>query len=134
MMIWDLDALRDEFVRRELFHTPLLRDDTFDQSSKRAALLSSYIAILLYKAVPTTTTSKLHFSIFKAFPYYHEYDLSPSPCQFDTYTIGSHSLAFQRLVHFRASFDDVYDFFESTSAAFAKLMSCHARIICRVQL
>jgi len=41
MMIWDLDAFRNEFVRKELFHTPLLRDDTVDQSSKRAALLSS---------------------------------------------------------------------------------------------
>jgi hypothetical protein len=30
-MIWDLDAFRNEFVRKVLFHTALLRDDTVDQ-------------------------------------------------------------------------------------------------------
>jgi hypothetical protein len=72
MRIWDLDAFRNEFVRKELFHTALLRDDyTVDQSSKRAALLSSYLALLRNKAIPAT--NKLHLSIVNALPSYQEY-------------------------------------------------------------
>ena len=133
MMIWDLDAYRNEFVRKELFHTALLRDDTVDQSSKRAALLSSYLALLRNKAIPAT--NKLHFSIVNALPSYQEYAIYHPILANLTQVqliLGSHSPAYQRIIHLRVSFDNEYDSFASTSTAFAKLVTREDYLSCAI--
>jgi hypothetical protein len=133
MMIWDLDAFRNEFVRKELFHTPLLRDDTVDQSSKRAALLSSYLALLRNKAIPAT--SKLDLSIVNSLPSYQEYAIYHPVLANLTQVklnLGSHSPAYQHLLHLRVSFDNEYDSFASTSAEFAKLVTREDYLSCSI--
>ena len=130
---WDLDACRDEFIRKELFRAPLLRGDSLDPTSKRAALLSAYIALLRNKVVPAN--SRLQSSVVMKLPSYHDY-ASHHPILADLtqikLTLGEHSPAFQRLVNTRESLNREYDSFASTSATFALRVSREDYLSCGI--
>lgn len=120
---WDLDAARDEFVRKELFSTPLLSGDSSDPMSKRAALLSAYLALLRNGAV---TANRLQLSVVMAMPSYGEY-ASFHPVLADLMQVkrylGEHSPAFQHLLHFRRSLTLEYESLAESSTNFASHVS-----------
>jgi hypothetical protein len=110
-----------------------MRGDSLDPTSKRAALLSAYLALLRNKGVPAT--SRLQSSVVSALPSYHEY-ASYHPVLTDLtqikITLGEHSPAFQRLVHTRESLNREYDSFASTSTKFAHRVSLEDYLSCGI--
>ena len=70
MMLWDLnlDAAHDDFFSKEIFGA--LREQSLDPMSKRAILLSAYLALLRKDVIPAT---RLQLSVAKNMPSYEEY-------------------------------------------------------------
>ena len=129
---WDLDACRNEFIRRELFS--VLEGDALDTMSKRAAILSSYLALLRNDAIPTA--SRLQISVAKNLPTYEDYaSFHPILVDLDQIKIylgGEHSPTYQHLKQVRQSLNEEYDMLASTSKSFAKLISRQDYLACRI--
>ena len=121
LMVWDLDAARDPFVQRELFGAPFMSAESSDTMSKRAALLSAYLALLRNDVVVPSRWEMT--SVAKAMPSYAEYE-SFHPVladlgQIENY-LGMDSIAFLHLEHVRRSLDEEYNMLASASAKFAE--------------
>lgn len=128
LMIWDLDAVRNEFIRKELFQTPIL-----GKAAKRAALLSAYLALLRGDFI--SPTEYVQISIAKALPSYEDYKLfHPVLASIEQMEqlLGIHSPAFRELLVFRQSLNNEYDSFIATSENFASLVSREGYLSCRL--
>jgi len=130
---WDLDACRNELIRRELFS--VLKGDALETMSKRAAILSSYLALLRNDAIPASA-SRLQISVAKNLPTYEEYK-SFHPILADIelikiYLGGDHSPTYQHLKQVRQSLNEEYDMLASTSKSFANLISRQEYLACRI--
>jgi len=130
---WDLDACRNEFIRRELFS--VLKGDILDTMSKRAAILSSYLALLRNDSIPASA-SRLQISVAKNLPTYEEYaSFHPILADLDQIKIylgGEHSPTYQHLKQVRQSLNEEYDMLASTSTSFANLISRQDYLACRI--
>lgn len=129
---WDLDACRDEFIRKELFGAPLI-NSRLDPSSKRAALLSAYLALLRNKAIPAS--GRLQLSVVMALPSYHDYASHHSVLGNLTnikVDLGEHSQAFLQLNQTRQGLNAEYDSFASTSKTFAHRVSREDYLSCGI--
>ena len=129
---WDLDACRNEFIQRELVR--VLKGDALDTMSKRAAILSSYLALLRNDVIPTA--SRLQISVAKNLPTYEEYaSFHPILADLDQIKIylgGDHSPTYQHLKQVRQSLNEEYDMLASTSKSFANLISRQEYLACRI--
>jgi len=132
LMIWDLDAARDEFIQNELFRSPLFGGDTSDTMTKRAALLAAYLALLRNEVVPPSDTFPLQATVARALPSYEEYaafhPILADLTRLKKY-LGKKSVAFLHLVHARKSFDKEYDML---GAKFATHVSREDYFSCRL--
>eukprot|EP00986_Skeletonema_menzelii_P012745 scaffold7197_cov88-Skeletonema_menzelii.AAC.8 len=129
LMIWDLDAVRNEFIREEILLATIP-----GTVAKRAALLSAYLA-LLRNDFSTDHTLRLQSSVAKQLPSYDEYKaFHPVLATIEQMELllGKHSPAFRDLVVLRQSLNDEYDSFIATSNKFASLVSREDYLSCRL--
>ena len=129
LMIWDLDAVRNEFIREEI-----LLANIPGTVAKRAALLSAYLA-LLRNDFSTDHTLHLQASVAKQLPSYDEYKtFHPVLASIEQMErlLGNHSPAFRDLLVLRQSLNNEYDSFISASDKFASLVSREDYLSCRL--
>lgn len=129
LMIWDLDAVRNEFIRGEILFATIP-----GTVAKRAALLSAYLALLRNDF---STDDKLHLqaSVAKQLPSYDEYKtFHPVLASIEEIELllGNHSPAFRDLVVLQQSLNNEYDSFISASDKFASLVSREDYLACRL--
>lgn len=132
LMIWDLDAVRNEFIKKELLPTPIS-----GKVAKRAALLSSYLALLRNDFISPADdqTLQAQVSIAKALPSYEDYkSFHPVLASVEKLKslLGTHSPTFTELLLLRQSLNNEYDSFIATSEKFAALVSRDDYISCRL--
>lgn len=131
LMIWDLDAVRNEFIREEILFTSIP-----GKVAKRAALLSAYLALLRNDFIPQTDhTLQLQTSVAKQLPSYDDYKaFHPVLASIEQMELllGNHSPAFRDLLALRQSLNNEYDSFIATSDKFATLVSRADYLSCRL--
>ena len=132
LMIWDLDAMRNEFIREEILLTIIP-----GTVAKRAALLSAYLALLRNDdfTAQTELTLQLQTSVAKQLPSYDEYKgFHPVLASIDQMELllGNHSPAFRDLLVLRQSLNSEYDSFIEKSNKFATLVSREDYLSCRL--
>lgn len=135
LMVWDLDAARDEFVRKELLNAPLFEGQSADVMSKRAALLSAYLALLrndIAVSADNPRGKSLQASVAKALPSYEDY-ASFHPVLADLREmkryLGKKSISYLHLVHVRRSLQWEYDML---GPRFATYISREDYLACRL--
>eukprot|EP00984_Skeletonema_dohrnii_P037035 scaffold38642_cov150-Skeletonema_dohrnii-CCMP3373.AAC.3 len=129
LMIWDLDAVRNEFIREEILMTTIP-----GTVAKRAALLSAYLA-LLRNDFSTDHNLQLQTSVAKQVPSYDEYKtFHPVLASIEQMELllGNHSPAFRDLLVLRQSLNNEYDSFIASSDKFASLVSREDYLSCRL--
>lgn len=129
LMIWDLDAVRNEFIKEEILLATIP-----GTVAKRAALLSAYLALLRNDF---STDHKLHLqaSVAKQLPSYDEYKtFHPVLASIEQMELllGNHSPAFRDLLVLRQSLNNEFDSFISASNKFASLVSREDYLSCRL--
>jgi hypothetical protein len=131
LMIWDLDAVRNEFIREEI-----LLADIPGTVARRAALLSAYLALLRNDDFSSSDqTLQLQSSVAKQLPSYDEYKaFHPvlATIEYMEQLLGKHSPAFRELLVLRQSLNSEYDTFIATSNKFASLVSRESYLSCRL--
>eukprot|EP00985_Skeletonema_marinoi_P024092 scaffold16518_cov139-Skeletonema_marinoi.AAC.8 len=129
LMIWDLDAVRNEFIREEILMTTIP-----GTVAKRAALLSAYLA-LLRNDFSADHDLQLQTSVAKQVPSYDEYKtFHPVLASIEQMELllGNHSPAFRDLLVLRQSLNNEYDSFIASSDKFASLVSREDYLSCRL--
>ena len=129
MMVWDLDAARNDFIQKELFSA--LKGDELDLMNRRAILLASYLALLQKGAI---FTNKLHASVAKTLPTYEDYSsFHPVLTDLDKVKkyLGRSSSAYLHVVHRRESLNEEYNLL-SSSAKFVEFVSREVYMSCRI--
>ena len=134
MMVWDLDAARDDFIRKEIFGALREQSLALDPMSKRAILLSAYLALLRKDVIPAT---RLQLSVAKNMPSYEEYAayhpiLIADINQLKRYLGGGHSPAYIHLVNVRKSLNEEYNLLSTKSTKFASHVSREDYLSCRI--
>ena len=132
LMIWDLDAVRNEFIKKELLPTPIS-----GKVARRAALLSSYLALLRNDFISPADDQTLQsqVSIAKALPSYEDYkSFHPVLASVEKLKLllGAHSPTFTELLLLQQSLNNEYDSLIATSEKFAALVSREDYISCRL--
>ena len=145
LMIWDLDAVRNRFIQTEFLSRPPFFVSTTgekeegsskgkkksmitDTLSRRAMLLSAYLALLRNGVVNPSKEFPLQTSAARAMPSYEEFaafhPVLADVDQMKTYLGGEESsLSFLHLVHIRTSLSNEYNLLSTTSQTFASLVS-----------
>ena len=122
MMIWDLDAARDDFIQKELFSA--LKGEDLDMMSKRAILLAAYLALIRNEVIPAMKTQ---ISVVRTLPSYEEYasfhPVLAEMDQIEQYLGKTTSPAILHLMQVRESLHSEYDMLSSASSTFASLVS-----------
>jgi len=131
LMIWDLDAVRNEYIREEILFTTIP-----GKVAKRAALLSAYLALLRNDfTTQTDHTLQLQASVAKQLPSYDDFKAyHPVLASIEQMELllGNHSPAFRDLLALRESLNNEYDAFIATSDKFATLVSREDYLSCRL--
>jgi hypothetical protein len=121
MQIWDLDALRDPFIRKNLFQA---RHKETSKPCSRDGFLAAYLALQKINA-GGQTTSRTNKVWLDNLPTLQEFSFHPLLWDADVLEakLGKRSLAHGMASHFRWEMEAEYEAFTAASSKFARLIS-----------
>jgi hypothetical protein len=118
LLLWDLDALRNDFVQNELFGARIFGIKPLDAD----AFLSAYLAVLQHNK---TGLSPILQSYLEILPSYHDF-ASFHPILLENNVsslVGKESYSYQLVRHVRQKVNLEYEALTNASEAFARLCS-----------
>lgn len=123
LQLWDLDALRDPFIRKELLAARLMNGEALPNAAFLAAHLAHTRKLAIHQDSDLNPILKNYLT--KVLPSYDDYaDFHPIlwPEEELVISLGHYSFTFSHVMMFRSLVHDEYDAFTRVSAEFSKLV------------